>query len=160
MPPFWCVARVASRLEAFVIERLEAEGFEAFAPKIHSANRRVIPLFFGYLFVHVVELWQPIARIHGVGGLIKFGDAPAKCPDAEIDQLRSRMDGDGVIVLPKQPAKVRFAKGDRILVTGGPLQGVRGLHSGMSAAQREIVLIDLLGRQTRTAIPSAFVAPQ
>jgi transcription antitermination factor NusG len=155
--PYWCVARIASRLEALVIASLEAEGFEAFAPKIHSANRRVIPLFFGYLFVRVVELWQPIDRAHGVIGLIKFGDTPARCPDVEIMRLRSRMDANGFIVLPRPPGRSAFKAGDKIMIAKGPLAGLQGLHTGLSANERETVLLVLLGAQRRVAVPTSFV---
>jgi transcriptional antiterminator RfaH len=140
---------------ALVVERLEAEGYEAFAPKTYSASRRIIPLFFGYLFVHINSFWQPVGRTPGVFGLIKFGDEPAKCSDREIDRLRAQLDERGLITLPRPPG---FRAGDKVLVTKGPFQGLGGLHTGLSASQREIVLLAFLGCQRRVVVPSGYIA--
>jgi transcription antitermination factor NusG len=95
--------------------------------------------------------------------LVKFGDAPAHCPDAEIDALLDRSDADGIVRLPpRAPPRARhvFAAGDRVSIVDGPLKGLSAIHSGMTAREREIVLIDLLGRQRPVAVPAELVQPQ
>jgi hypothetical protein len=57
------------------------------------------PLFPGYLFVRVVDRWRAFERSLGLA-LVKFGAAPARCPDAEIAKLIARTDPDGVVRLP------------------------------------------------------------
>jgi transcriptional antiterminator RfaH len=161
MPPFWIVARcLAHNLELALIH-LEAGGFESFVPKMLAprtakAPPRVTPLFVGYIFVHVLDgLWQPIRRTVGVVGVLTAGDAPSRCPDAEIDKLMARADAQGIIHLPRKP---RFALGDRVRVIGGPLNGFDGLYAGMGARERAAVLIQMLGSQRRVEVPAELLA--
>jgi transcription antitermination factor NusG len=94
--------------------------------------------------------------------LVKFGDAPAHCPDAEIDRLKAMIVG-GFVRLPDRPPKpVRrvFRKGDPLKIIGGPLQGAAALHTGLSAAEKEILLVSMLGAQRRIAVPAYQVAAQ
>jgi hypothetical protein len=53
-----------------------------------------------------------------------------------------------------------FEKGAPVKIIGGAFQGVTALHSGMSAAQKEILLIAMLGASRRIAVPSHLVAAQ
>jgi transcriptional antiterminator RfaH len=125
------------------------EGYETFVPKtkvLIGARWRAAPLFVGYFFVRIVDRWRVIERTIGVLGLVKFGDTPARCPDAEIAKLRTRADADGLIRLPWRRI------GDRVRIVDGPFTGVDGLYAGMSARDRELVLISLLGRQTKVEL--------
>jgi transcription antitermination factor NusG len=75
---------------------------------------------------------------------VKFGAAPAKCPDEEM--LIARADPDGIIRLPAaRPAQPRAGAG--VVIADGPFRGFSGLYAGMSAQEPELVLINLLGRQ-------------
>jgi transcription antitermination factor NusG len=113
--------------------------------------------------VRIVEQWRSINTTLGVLCLVRVGDCPARCPDNEVEALRSRMDATGVIRLPPPPApKARhvFAKGERVKILAGPLEGFAALHTGLSAAEKEILLIGMLGAQRRIAVPGHLVAPQ
>jgi transcriptional antiterminator RfaH len=152
---YWAVARTMLRREAFAASRLEAAGFEIFAPKIAERDRPA-PLFPGYLFVAIVDRWQTIDRTLGVIGLVKAGDHPARCPDAEIAKLRGQVDAAGLIRL--RPSLEAFQPGARLRITGGPLCGVDAIYVGMTARQRELVLINLLGRQTPVELDRGLLA--
>lgn len=159
---FWSVVRSLPKREAFAAEQLGLRGYETFLPLI-PAKRASAPLFAGYFFIRIVEQWRVINRTLGVLCLVRVGDCPARCPDNEIEALRSRMDATGVIRLSPPPApKARhvFAKGERVKILAGPLQGFAALHTGLSAAEKEIQLIGLLGAQRRIAVPGHLVAPQ
>ena len=93
--------------------------------------------------------------------LIRFGDEPAHVPEIEIAGLKARMDSDGLIVLPVPPPSRKrvYAKGEKVRIVGGPFDGLAGVHSGMSAAEREIVLLTLLNAPRRVAIPAHLVRP-
>jgi transcription antitermination factor NusG len=65
-------------------------GFETFTPKLRTrvgARWRTTPLFGGYFFVRVVDRWRILERTIGVLSVVKFGAAPAQCPDQEIAKL-------------------------------------------------------------------------
>ena len=45
-------------------------------------------------------------------------------------------------------------KGDKVRIVGGVFDGLFGLHSGMTAGERELVLLVVLGAQRQVAAPS------
>jgi len=138
--PFWAVARTLVHREPVAARRLEAAGFEVYAPKTNSGA-----LFAGYIFVRVVDQWRAIDRTVGVLKLVKFGDAPARCPDAEIVKLQAQVDDRGLIRLPArppQPIRRKISIGTKVRIAG-----LNAIYAGMTARQRELVLVTLLGRQ-------------
>jgi transcription antitermination factor NusG len=137
---YWAVARTLIRREKFAADQLGGVGFEVFAPKTTTG-----PLFPGYLFIRIGDTWRAIDRTVGVLSLVKFGDAPARCPEAEVEALMDRVDPDGLIRLapPPKPSRRPIPIGAKVRVAGG----FTGIYLGMTAREREKVLIDLLGRQ-------------
>jgi transcriptional antiterminator RfaH len=159
--PYWTVARIERRSEPLVIERLEADGFETLAPKIR-ARRQIAPLFPRYLFVRIETVWRAVDRTPGVIGLIRFGDEPAKCPDAEVESLKSRMDAEGVVRLPKPPTassrmKPTFKPGAKVVIADGPFKGRLAVYAGMSAFERALVLMNILGAQRQVAVAASLI---
>jgi transcriptional antiterminator RfaH len=123
---FWAVARVHPQRESFAAEHLEARGFEVFLPKIET-ERTVQPLFRGYAFVMVVDRWRAIERTFGVLCLIRWGDCPVRCPDAEIEALKARADKTGVIRLPAPAPQRVIRKGAKVKIISGPFTGLAGV---------------------------------
>jgi transcriptional antiterminator RfaH len=144
--PYWAVAQTLVRRESFAASRLLDDGFDAFAPKIHTGA-----LFPGYIFIHIEERWRSIDRTVGVLKLVKFGEHPARCPDAEIAKLRAQLDDKGFVRLPP-PSKTTHRDipiGARVRVAGG----FNAIYAGMTVRERQIVLMDILGRQRRVVLP-------
>jgi transcription antitermination factor NusG len=141
---YWAVAKTQSQREAYAAENLAKSGFEIFLPRIET-RRSVAPLFVGYVFVLVINgHWLKIDRTFGVCSTIKFGDCPARVPDAEILAIRARADSSGLIRLPPPPPKRKWAKGEhvKVLVAGASFAGI---HTGVSLRERERVLLQVLG---------------
>ena len=157
---YWAAVRSLPRREMFAAERLRMDGgFEVFLPLVQT-KRASAPLFSGYLFVFIREQWRAINSTIGVLCLVRVGDRPARCPDHEIANLKALIDGHGFVRLPEKPsspARHVFAKGAAVKIIGGPLQGVAALHSGMSAAEKEILLISMLGAARQVAVPAHLV---
>ena len=127
---------------------LGVAGFEVFCPRAKFA--RIGPLFVGYVFVHVVDLpWKIIRRTPGVFTVLLFGDAPAICPDREIEALRARLDENGIVRLPPAPSGRKIPIGAKVTARQGL---IAGLYAGQSARQREIILITMLGKQNRVEL--------
>jgi transcriptional antiterminator RfaH len=167
--PYWAVARTAPHHERLAVESVGLAGFETFVPRIRvkvGAQWRTTPLFGCYFFVRVVDRWRAIERTMGVLSVVKFGSTPARCPDEEIAALLDRADPDGVIrlsarPLASQPSPRRvLEKGAPVAIAGGPFRGFAAIHTGMTAQERELVLIDLLGRKMTVAVPADHVVPQ
>jgi transcription antitermination factor NusG len=157
---FWGVCRSLPLKERFAASQLELRGYETFLPMV-ATKRASQPLFASYFFVRIIDRWLVINRTFGVLCLVRVGDSPARCPDHEIDNLKAMTDGHGFIHLPDKPStspRRVFEKGAAVKIVGGPLQGVTALHSGLSAAEKEILLIAMLGASRRIAVPSHLVA--
>lgn len=160
MPAFWGVVRSLPKREVFAAERLRDHGYEVFLPLVRT-TRAFLPLFNGYLFCRIVDRWLVINRTFGVLNLVRTGDVPAKCPDREIASLKALIDEHGFVRLPDKslsPPRRVFEKGASVKIIGGAFQGVSALHSGMSASEKEILLIAMLGAPRRVAVPSHLVA--
>jgi transcriptional antiterminator RfaH len=170
--PFWAVVRVQPHHDRLAAECVAMAGFETFVPKIRvkvESRWRTTPLFPGYFFTRVIDRWRALERTMGVLTVVKFGAAPARVPDAEISSLIARADPDGIIRLPGRPPLARrppatitrgFAAGQPVKIVDGALRGFDAIYSGMSAQEREVILIDLLGSQRPVEIAAGLLAPQ
>jgi transcriptional antiterminator RfaH len=158
---FWAVARTLPQREAFAAERLQEGGFEVFLPKVKT-DRASEPLFHNYVFVKIIDQWRAVDRTLGILRLVRFGEQPARCPDAEIAALRSRIDATGFVRLPAKPSKARrvIPAGAAIRIVGGPFEGVSAIYAGQSHGERELILIAMLGGQRRVAVASHLIAPR
>jgi transcription antitermination factor NusG len=159
---FWGVVRSLPKREAFAAERLRMDhGFEVFLPLVQT-KRASQPLFSGYFFCRIVDRWRAINSTLGVLCLVRVGDCPARCPDHEIEVLRSMVVG-GFVRLPEAlgpPVKRQIAIGSKVKITSGPFGGWVGLYAGMTTRERELVLLNVLGAQRPVAIASHLIAPQ
>jgi transcriptional antiterminator RfaH len=158
---YWACARVHPQREAFAAEHLEARGFEVFLPLVES-RRTVAPLLRGYCFVLIVEQWRSIERTFGVLALIRFGEAPARCPNREIEALKAGADDKGIIRLPPPPPKAPrrvFRKGEKVRVIAGGCT-FAAIHTGMSHRQRELVLINVLGATRQVEVARHLITAQ
>jgi transcriptional antiterminator RfaH len=163
--PFWAVARITPGFDRLAAESVAAAGYETFIPKIRvqvGSKWRTVPLFGAYFFVRVVEQWRIIERSPGVAGVVKFGATPAKCPDQEIAALLAKSDPDGIIRLNRSPASSAghvFALGAAVMISDGPFRGLGGVYAGMSTHERELILIDVLGRATPVDVAGRLIVP-
>ena len=107
------------------------------------------PLFPSYLFVGIESRWRPLLSTFGVATVIMAGESPGIVPHAVIEQLRSRLDIDGLVRLPKRQ------RGDRVQIMHGPFAKRTGLYRGMTARDRVRVLLSVMGGHTTT-----LIAPQ
>ena len=92
----------------------------------------------------------------GVPGVIRFvmdGAAPARVPDAVIDDIRAR-EVPGLVELPKPPL-AQF--GDAVRILRGPFEGRLALYCGMKPRARVEVLLSLLGSRQRMTLAADAV---
>jgi transcriptional antiterminator RfaH len=157
---FWGVVRSLPQREAFAAERLEDGGFEVFLPLVQT-KRASQPLFAGYFFCRIVDRWRSINSTFGVLCLVRTGDCPARCPDREIEALKSMVVG-GFVRLPEAPpppVRRQIAIGAKVRIASGPFSGWQGLYAGQSTRDRERVLLHVLGGQREVRIASNLVVP-
>jgi transcriptional antiterminator RfaH len=164
--PYWAAVRTAPHHERLAYESVGLAGFETFTPKIRikvGTQWRTVPLFGIYFFVRIIDQWRVLERSLGVVNVVKFGATPARCPDEEIAALIERSDRDGVIRLsarPRSPPRRVLTPGATVAIADGPFRGLSGVYAGMTAHEREIVLLNVLGAPRQVAIAARLVVPQ
>jgi transcription antitermination factor NusG len=147
---FWAVAQTMANRESFVAERIAEVGFDIFAPmtrqRINGVSR-VVALFPGYLFVRIIDRWRVVTKTAGVLGLVMSGETPARCPEVEIDRIKSQT-RNGLVRLPKPPKSLPLKIGEPVRIVSGSFRGFEAIYDGMSTRDREQVLLNMFGRET------------
>lgn len=145
---FWAVVTTFPRSETLALAQLRQQGFVCYAPverayRVRNGTRSpyLRLLFPRYLFIWVVDQWRSVLGTFGVSRLLMNGERPSRLPVGWVDGMRSR-EKNGAVELPKE----RFYLGQRVQVARGLFRGQRGLYQGMTSRQREVVLLDALGR--------------
>jgi len=147
---YWGIAVTHPQSEKKAIGHLERQGFECYAPRFREigvvAGRKVERsafLFPRYVFVFIQDGWYEIKSTIGVAALLVNNmSVPAKVPEGVLGELKGREDSDGFIQLPHWGRKI----GDRVEIKDGQFKGLRGIYKGMTSRQREVVLLDALGK--------------
>lgn len=154
----WGVAMTQPNCEVRADEHLTRQGFQTYLPRFKSTTalrgRKIVQskiLFRNYIFVNIADRWKSIFGTRGVSTLLMNGDKPSTVSDELIRRLKSQ-EQNGLIILP---AGKRFHRGQSVKVLSGQFQGLLGLYDGMSASDREIVLLRMFGRLTRVQIAAS-----
>ncbi len=159
----WYLIHTKMRQERVALENLERQGFECFLPmilveKLRRAALQVIqePLFPRYLFIRLgtaldSQSWVPIRSTMGVIRLVTFGQTPAKIEDDLIAELQSRTH------LADEVQQRFFVPGEQVAVTKGPFVGVEAIYQMADAEGRVMVLLNILSKQVKMALPLANI---
>ncbi len=114
-----------------------------------------VPLFPGYIFVHVDERQRLTAvQEDGVVKTVSFGSRMAVARADEIEMLRALQS------VPEQIEAVAMRalpKGAEVMLTSGPLAGVRGRILGHPKAQYLLVEAASIHQAVRVHVPADWV---
>lgn len=156
----WYVAKTRARkewlVETYLTERL---GVEVFLPMIrHPGGRKAgwEPLFPTYLFCLVDPQsadWPAIRWAHGLSYFLGAGQEIVPVSDELITHLKQRVSwwNEGGYV-------PRFASGERVMVTSGPLSGLEAIFQRyIPARQRCQVLLQILGRLAKVEVTAEIL---
>lgn len=159
----WFLIYTKVRQERVAATNLIRQGYEIYLPfskqrKTKRQKRQSViePLFPRYLFIRIdtgIEDLRPIRSTIGVSHLVRFGDSPAQVPQDLIDSIQANADEEGYICLDDED----FAKGERVRVAAGPLFGSQGIFLEKKASDRVVLLLDIVGRQTRTTLKATEI---
>jgi transcription antitermination factor NusG len=154
--PRWFAIRTSPRWEALASTELTQQGLETYLPvcrvKRRWSDRTKImdqPLFPGYLFgrFHLNDRVR-VLQAPGVKQILGIGNTPAPISAAELDNLRTLVAANPVMV----PWPYLQA-GQRIRIDRGPLAGVKGfVVRAEEESLRIVVSVDLLQRSVATEI--------
>ncbi len=161
----WAVAIAQPRCELKAIINLTDQGYLCYCPMVLESLKRQgrtvrveRALFPRYLFVKVTSQWRSILSTRGISSVISTEIEPILISDEIIQAIKARETLSGYIALPE--ARARFKRGNRVRVERGPFTGACALVEGMSSHERVVVLMRLLGRETRVEIGAEDLAVQ
>ncbi|MFA9381017.1 MAG: transcription termination/antitermination protein NusG [Acetanaerobacterium sp.] len=107
--------------------------------KKREVERKIFP---GYVLVKMImddDSWYVVRNIRGVTGFVGPASKPIPLTEAEVASL-------GV---DKKQIEVRFAVGDSVRVTSGPLEGFIGTVEMIDADKNKVrVIVSMFGRET------------
>ena len=160
----WYALNTKPNAEYQVVELLARHRVETFLPTLKATRPRrghnSVPLFPGYLFVHVdfdVMGYSTIAWMPGLRGIVGVERQAAIVDDEIVVVLRSRVDE-----LWKQGGLPThsFKPGDRVRINSGPLEGLMGVFdSPLTPSERVRILLNFLGRSRPTMVMVSDLAP-
>jgi transcription antitermination factor NusG len=145
----WHVVYTRSRAEKKVLIELESCEIEAYLPlqrKLRQWSDRKkwveMPLISGYLFVHIAPKdYEKVLKTFGVVAYIKFEGKAAVVPDYQIDYIKKMLHETTINV---EVSHQLFEKGDKIVVSSGPMIGLKGELVSFKGKKRVAIEIDQL----------------
>lgn len=146
----WTVGVAKPNCENIAEENLLQQGYGCYFPRYKTLHKNKVvlirPLFPRYIFIHIDKLWYSIRGTRGISYLLMDDTGPAKVPEAVITSIKAKEDRDGFIILGDNSKPERFAKGQTVHTSDGPLSGLDLIYDGMAGCDRVRVLTSLLGR--------------
>ena len=160
-PNWYCVGFIANK-ERLAIQHLERQAYEVFCPRMtrtvsHARKRvkKLVPIFPGYLFVHLDlsrQRWRPINGTLGVTHIVSVAERPAPLKTGFVETLLDHADADGVVTFNEE-----FQPGDRVRMVGGAMHNQLGTLCRMKGPDRLVVLMSMLGREVETTVPKSML---
>ncbi len=157
-PRHWYALHTRSRYEKVVDRLLAEKGFETFLPlsvqrspvSFRRFREAQIPLFPGYTFARLCASHEDFheARVTtGVASIVGSRAGAILVPDAEIDSVKT-------LLAQKVGCNLSstFARGQRVIVTSGPLRGVQGEIVRRKNRQLFVVKVQLIRRMLEVAV--------
>ena len=145
---YWAAIHTQPQSEEKAQFHCKRQGFRCYAPVERvitiSRGRRIEyqrRLFPRYLFVWIEDRWHCLMSTVGVSRVLLNGDGPSKLTEGWVENLIAS-EVNGAVILPKH----EFQIGDQVTIEGGVFHGCRGLYQGQTGKQREVVLLERLGR--------------
>ena len=160
----WYVVHTKPRQENGAVKNLERQGFASYCPLTVQAKRLrqrwhsvLEPLFPRYLFVKLnieTDDFSPIRSTQGVIGLVRFGSEAASIPGTVVDAIRHKEQQ-----LRSENSKYPcWQKGEQLEILDGPFSGLKGIFVKKESVERVILLLDILGQESRFSLPVHYLA--
>ncbi|MEJ2452275.1 MAG: transcription/translation regulatory transformer protein RfaH [Gammaproteobacteria bacterium] len=160
----WYVVHTKPRQENVAVENLERQGFTTYCPLTVQAKRlrqrwhKVLePLFPRYLFVKLnieTDDISPIRSTQGVVGLVRFGREVASIPEIVVDAIRDKEQE----MRSENNQYPCWQKGDELEILDGPFSGLKGIFLKKESFERVLLLLDILGQESRFSVPVHYLA--
>jgi transcriptional antiterminator NusG len=153
----WYAVVVRSRQERTASAMLDALGVQQFLPmtaELHqwSDRKQVVnlPLFPGYLFVHVNQSPETSLCVRKVPGVVDFvgnQSGPLSIPDGEIESIRTVLARE--VPCSQHPF---LSVGERVRVVRGALTGIEGRFVRSGSKDQLIISIQMIQRSLALSV--------
>lgn len=160
----WYAIQTHPRQEDRSQSNLRAWGVETFNPKLKEQHYKPYTrspisitkhLFPGYIFARFEAgtMFHKVSYTRGVRSIVSFGNKPTPVDDQIIALIRSRVIEDGIVKVREE-----FNKGDRVLITSGPLQNLVGIFEReMKGKDRVMILLSTISYQGSLQVERSLV---
>lgn len=153
----WFALYTRPRYEFKVKEGIAAMGIESYLPvqktlKQWSDRKKWIeePLFKSYCFVRVFpELYMIPLKITGVVRYVFLDGKPVIVRDSEIELIRLICNSE----FPVEVLEKDFLPGEKIIISGGLLNGVEGEFIEKAGKRKVIVRIESISQALLVSVP-------
>ena len=161
--PGWYAIHVRSRHEFQVVERLTKVGIEAFLPIVERVNRWkdrkklvILPLFPGYLFVHISKNYHNMLAVLKIRGVVRFLEMipgePEPVPEDQVIFLKRLVENKES--LDPYPY---LKEGQMVRIKRGPLAGVEGILAERTGQHILVLSVDILRQGVSLKIDASEV---
>jgi transcriptional antiterminator RfaH len=159
----WYAVHTKPRQEQRALTNLQQQGYSCFLPtltvqKLRQGKLATLqePLFSRYLFIELDsgqsgKSWGPIRSTLGVSRLVSFGAEPAKI-SADLVQVLQQQNAT-----QQSQTQPLFESGQAVQITQGPFAGLNAVYQMADGECRAMVLIEILSKQCRLAVPPAHL---
>jgi len=159
--PRWYAVYTCANHEKRVADQFVGRSVEHFLPQYESVrkwkDRKVrlqLPLFPGYLFVHMAPQERlRVLQVSGVVRLVGFNGSPTPLPEEDLERVREFL-GQGWRAEPHPYLQA----GRRARVMRGPLAGMEGIVLRRKNRSRLVISFDLIQRSMMIEIDEADLA--
>jgi len=160
----WYAVRTKSRQEKAAASRLGSVDISHYLP-LHAEVRQwsdrkqlvQIPLFPGYLFVHLDVLSGEkleVLKTPGVVGFVGNPSGPLPIPDNQIESVRKAAScGD------ECSSRFLLSQGDRVRVVRGALTGIEGVLVKLGSRSQLMIAIEVIQRSVVVTVSEDDVEP-
>ncbi len=161
MERFWYTIRTKPNKENVAAYNYQNQGYEIYLPQVlktikHARQVKKVnkPFFPGYLFIRLSKNecnWQKISNTRGSIAPVKFGDQYPIIADQVIDNLQNLENKDGYIdinIFVKD-----YNPGQKVRFIDGNFEGLEGIFYSQNGHDRAIILLEFLGKITKTYVP-------
>lgn len=158
----WYAVYTCANHEKRVAGQFASRSVEHFFPQYESLRRwkdrsvrLQLPLFPGYLFVHLAAPERlRVLQVPGVVRVVGFNGSPAPMPEEDINRIREFL-SHGFRAEPHKYLQV----GRRVRVKAGPLAGIEGIFLRARNKCRIVLSMELIMRSIVVEIDMAEVEP-
>lgn len=160
----WYLIYSKPRGEDLAMEHLTRQNYLTYLPKLYTTRKKggklvgqIEPMFPRYLFISLdteTDNWAPIRSTIGVSSLVRFGNQPAVVSNSLIQLLMDREDEHGLLAPPSRT----FESGDKVRIFEGPFKDYEAIFVAKNSNERVLVLLEVLGKESRISVPPNIIA--